>query len=929
MQGSAKMHGSFSKKAKRFFCADCTCWKDRFTCKVKVLACAEGRCKACANPKYKKGHHIGCTMKKRGHSSVGKTHGEVAQASRARTKKLVPSKKKKSNPFLMAKGMSTSPSEVAAAARGTDAWWSGSTSSSNSSSAQLAAAAPAAVAVPPEAVVVAIEAPTATAAIEAPTDTASDEKCIIAVTPYVSSEIRKFASGLPWVNARYELAGGDDKVYFFIENFARNNVMPFLKFRAPSIDVNVRPDVDVFATKDLNVRFVRWEYFAPQHPAIKDMKCPECAAPLPPQGIWSSGAKEGALRTVFGDGRNEHVVSWRYKKCARCGNRATSMDKRILQQVPRALARLSGVDPVWQKPGILLSAELTRQLEYDIVTYLGISNIEERLRTSLNALFEAHRIEYREAVLDYTVAQGGAQDCVLFPPFELWLGRTQGVVGGAMIRDRYLEYYYDPLGVRVGEECMSQDDFLHRVMQSISCLGVASYDATYKSSKHFANKDVVAQVNLATDCIEIAIAVLVPSEKRSAIRHAVETFSHRPNAQITCLGTDLCPRDEDFNKAHFPHAKLRVDTYHVFDRILSSLNDPHCDAVAASRALSRTVWVYNAADVAKVRAALQDGTLNGELHTDAEIDAMSKFFSKYRKYIASHTKSTAMIQAGLREWFKTWGGKIDAKRGGVRLASDTTQATVDRQIAIARYFTDTDSTPRVLRKLPNQKHDLQVKCAARGSKVETAHASMAHFANLGSGCDFAHALHMNGIARFNARQTQKKSYNAYETDVSTAPHYRLELKYHVNEVARLGNQPLPHPSLAPLKPNNKESMMYKYFKEEQRRQADFAARYPTQDYDAGLCVTRYSSKGSPAFAARPSLTSCARARSLSLSSPSLSLECARAARARTIGLHVDALHARHRVEKTPNRNCRRKEPPLLSEATPHCLRTTTNSDVPS
>jgi hypothetical protein len=79
---------------------------------------------------------------------------------------------------------------------------------------------------------------------------------------------------------------------------------------------------------------------------------------------------------------------------------------------------------------------------------------------------------------------------------------------------------------------------------------------------------------------------------------------------------------------------------------------------------------------------------------------------------------------------------------------------------------------------------------------------MAHFANLGSGNDLSHALHMNGIARFNARQTQKKKYNAYETDVRAPPHYRLEHMYHVNAVARIGRQPLPYPALSPLRPNN-------------------------------------------------------------------------------------------------------------------------------
>tara|TARA_B110000967_G_C18799327_1_gene517580 strand:+ start:259 stop:1278 length:1020 start_codon:yes stop_codon:yes gene_type:complete len=303
------------------------------------------------------------------------------------------------------------------------------------------------------------------------------------------------------------------------------------------------------------------------------------------------------------------------------------MDREILLQIPTRYSSLVDVDPAWQDNGILLSSELTSEAEFSLVTYQGLAAFAKKIAVNQFSIYDKHRGRYLEAIAvhqqwrkDNMPATAAAPVYDVFPSYEAWLGRSRGAIGSGAFRSRFLKWFYGPTSIQIGNQLMSVNMFETRMMQRIPCDGEpVSFDSVYSPAKAFRDPLIKLQSNLVTDAGEVAVAVLLETEKQCEVVCAIESYSHRENTSPSMVTTDLCPADKPFWTAQFPGAKTALDAFHFIARISKTLEDPHAENLAATRALSLCIYSYNASDVASVHAALVDGTLNGKRHTTLEI----------------------------------------------------------------------------------------------------------------------------------------------------------------------------------------------------------------------------------------------------------------------------------------------------------------------
>jgi hypothetical protein len=257
-------------------------------------------------------------------------------------------------------------------------------------------------------------------------------------------------------------------------------------------------------------------------------------------------------------------------------------------------------------------------------SYQGFNNIERKLYVQWNELYDAGRICYLEAVASFEQTNSATGDAAShqyapYPVFEEWLCRSVGVIGGDVIRSRFLKHYYDAKGVVIGDVYMSLNMFLTRRLQSIPCEEPASFDYAHSPAKTFNDPDINVQANLVSDATEVLVPLMTKTEKPGEVAHAIQLFAHRHGVHLTLMTTDTCPVDSPFWEKFFPGIKKMCDIFHGLHRILPTLRSPHCAGGQAARALSAAFWRYSPSDIAAVDAALLDGTLNGKSHSAAEI----------------------------------------------------------------------------------------------------------------------------------------------------------------------------------------------------------------------------------------------------------------------------------------------------------------------
>jgi len=317
------------------------------------------------------------------------------------------------------------------------------------------------------------------------------------------------------------------------------------------------------------------------------------------------------------------------------------------------LPRPFGCDAAWECVPITVSLCQRRQSRVCVCVTFGCRNE-----------YLDHIRRYREAHPD------DARPFGEWPEFERWCGRS--IPQGGALRKRLTEAHY---AIGSGGNEMSRHEAAVRAMQGFSTTlpnetGIGdeciSSDHTFATAAAFniAGKNKVW--NLVTGWLIPLVCLLVKSTSTIDLLHAAECLAHRRNFAPKVHFTDTWPVDEGLWYTLMPFTLGRLDIFHFMKRISSTLRATHERYGAALFALSCCIFQYNEDDIANVKRALRDGTLNGKKHSNADIDELVKsglFWKRYRNYVARVTFSAPTILENLNTWAESYPLLVDSATG--------------------------------------------------------------------------------------------------------------------------------------------------------------------------------------------------------------------------------------------------------------------------
>ena len=313
----------------------------------------------------------------------------------------------------------------------------------------------------------------------------------------------------------------------------------------------------------------------------------------------------------------------------------------------------------------------------DTVTHSGCDNICDRSDHILNVLHNKHQIEYLDHVRQYRGAHpDNAREFRVFPRIELWRGRK--VPADQTLRKRLEDAHY---AAGSGDDDMSRHESNVRRMQSVSTSvdegpsGI--HDATFSSDHTFHTAQAFSIPgsgqnkvwNAATGFLKVLCVLLVSETSSAEFAHAAFWLAHRPQFKPLVIFTDNWPNDDTMWFTLLPHTRGRLDVFHFMKRISDALRPTHDKFHTAMAGLSRCIFQYDEDDVAAVKRALRNGTLNNTKHTETQINELireGKFATNYDKYAASFTFTGVTIHekifANEDAWSETVLGVIEFAR---------------------------------------------------------------------------------------------------------------------------------------------------------------------------------------------------------------------------------------------------------------------------
>lgn len=559
------------------------------------------------------------------------------------------------------------------------------------------------------------------------------------------------------------------------------------------------------------------------------LRCPRC------EGMLKHERMSTSPKIIFKAGGRPAIAVEAHYKCRDCPATATAVEPAIRMSMPARARNDLPVSVAHAVPSTswYVGEELEDTIEWDQVTYQGCDALTARMQHALAVMYEKHRIDYFDHIRAYRAEHpDDAKPFMEWPPFEQWCGRA--VPSGSTLRHRLETVHYSKGSA--GDD-MSRHEFRVRQLQATGTTEALdddpsgryisdvcfSSDHTHDAAKAFHLPNVPTQKkvwNCVTGWLKVLTMVLVTTQSSTSFLHAAECLAHRPNFNPTVHYTDTWPNDEDLWSRLLPFTRGRLDVFHFMKRILDTLRQRHCDFNQAAAALSKCIFQYNEDDMAAVRRALKDGTLNGTKHTDAEINAMiedGRWKKNYAKYIDSLTFSPETIEEKIflneDAWCVVWPEKVDSETNET-LGTRATTTVLENQRAHCNHICDVASHTQVLKAKPNQKHNLVQKRTTRGGKVEIFHSVQGDFANGNMKPNTGQMLIEEGAVMFTMdRDAELK----YQMGIARSPdvfHYRPWDMHLANKLAAMTQMPIPYPTLEPLQEDNGERFLYDYFLEQ-------------------------------------------------------------------------------------------------------------------
>jgi hypothetical protein len=203
--------------------------------------------------------------------------------------------------------------------------------------------------------------------------------------------------------------------------------------------------------------------------------------------------------------------------------------------------------------------------------------------------------------------------------------------------------------------------------------------------------------------------------------------------------------------------------FHFMQRITKHMRPEHIDYGRALNRLKQCIYRYQEDDEARVLKALEEGTLNGRVYTQEDIQELcygKKYSSLYGKYLRKVMQAPQQVRLSLSEWWNDF--KVTSSSDGSpargRLhngkslfTSEARDAVENAKISCA-FLPDHHDMYRAIPASPNSTHGLTTWISERGeSSLENFHGLVAHFGNNGMRASLCDALNLAGTARYNLK----------------------------------------------------------------------------------------------------------------------------------------------------------------------------------
>ena len=215
------------------------------------------------------------------------------------------------------------------------------------------------------------------------------------------------------------------------------------------------------------------------------------------------------------------------------------------------------------------------------------------------------------------------------------------------------------------------------------------------------------------------------------------------------------------------------------------------------------------------------------------------FWRRYAKYVATVTFSDRTIEEmiyGADGWASRWPYEVDETTNET-LGTIATDKALSNQRTHCADISDVESHNIRLKRLPNQRHTLQVVKKTRGGKVEAFHTVLGDFANGNMQPRTAQMLVMEGAYRFSIDRDRELDYQLGANSLDGG-HYRSWLRLEANRLAEAAGFEKPYPNEPELGEDSGERFCYDYWLEQRKREQKYEYTSSMKYCPCERCVAR-------------------------------------------------------------------------------------------
>ena len=523
-------------------------------------------------------------------------------------------------------------------------------------------------------------------------------------------------------------------------------------------------------------------------------------------------------------------------KCEACKTCYAANDGRLLSVLPPDIAEAYPVLPMYASGHFHLQTDLSDDVELLMKTYANGKFVSSKLHRKLGLIYTRKARTYylqspTSGFVSYEAFTGG----VTPPP-------------GASIRASF----DDAENSTLTPYAFSNFDRYEREMQSIdvSPNDKVAFDWTFQTIKNYnlpGAKAVFTGNKGSTN--EIITLAIVPTTAVSQISHILlQSREKRNEFQPAVLYTDTCPHNEAFWKGIFgTYLETKLGLFHLIHRVMDTLDSKSNLYWKCVTKLRNAIYTYFATDEAGLLKALKDGSFSktGLKLSDSEIRDLrhsKRWKQRYSEFLRKLILPGATHRYRLNLWMEEFKDSKDIS--GKPVFTRNTEKVTTEQLKKVHHASDVPGMD-MYQKIPpgpRSTHGLpKWKCDRPESPLEKFHELLAHFGNSGMNRKLADTLTLGGTTEYNVKMRWKAKINKRRLageivdipgDFVDLPRFfDHSLLHYLNGLAQNCGLPAIFNDIHPVRENNGEVYLSKYFEAQMVRNQNFG-----QDQKTSMCL---------------------------------------------------------------------------------------------